>query len=183
MNAYCKLCGNEKVEKYGDVGPLCEKYVVNGRLAEARRRWVECADRNTRCCGHLNYRFGRDQDPAERERGHLSFHGKHWQGTHKTVYVEYGAAFYDDHARTYYVRDFDSTADSEYYGESIPYLDPNFWEKLEERLDKAPEAAWNAGLNSCDACGYHYFDEPCCPMGADAEVEDEDDEMLVTEHD
>jgi len=183
MRAYCKICGNEKVPEYGDVCEPCQKYVVNGWLAEAHRRWEECNERHGRCCGNLSYVFGRDRDPAERERGYLFFHGKHWQGSHKGVCVEYGASFYDDHARTYYLRDFDSTCDSEEYGEKILYLDPNFWEKLDAQLDKAPEAAWNAGLNSCDVCGYHYFDEPCCPMGADVNENDDEDEKLVTEHD
>lgn len=121
-------------------------------------------ERQRKCCGKLNYPFGRDEAPDARERGHLFFHGKYMEGTHEDTHVEYGVSFYSDHARTYYLRDFDSYCDSEEYGEEIPYLDPEFWQKLEAQLDRAPEAAYNADLCSCEACGYHFIagNGPCC---------------------
>lgn len=161
MSKYCKVCRNEEV--FTDIAPcvFCQQYVVDGPLAGAFQRWLKVAEDNSKCCGGLAYLFGAGTDPANRARGSLYFHGKGWEGSYKDTHVEYGVSFHLDYACTYFLRDFDSVADSEVYGDVVPYSDPDFWNKIDAQLHQAPFAAWLSGLRSCEDCGYHYHGLTC----------------------
>jgi len=181
--SYCRLCRNAPVAPVraerivqdgqevlrlsgGAPHSLCEKcdsQVRHGWLAAAYEHFREAQERFGRgCCFGLNYAFGRDEAPDAREHGHIYLHPKGWEGSYRQVGVEFGVSFHDDHARTYFLRDFGDVADSEEYGEHIAYLDPQFWAKLEAQADSAPKAAWESGLSNCGACGYHTFDRCEC---------------------
>lgn len=152
---YCKLCGNETIPDVRGIGAECREQ-IKGPLRDAYRHFMKCAEDNPVCCSGINW-----------ERTSLYIHAKWWEGSYpltKTgqprkrgpyVWVEFGVNFHEDHATTYYIRDFDSYCDSVVYGDPIPYSDPEFWSKLNTQLDKAPEAAWNSDLLSCGRCGYH----------------------------
>lgn len=159
---FCGICRNERVTQHDAPCAACTAQVIEGPLADAYRHWVKLGEQWRRCCGGLSYDSRLAASADAREHGHLFFHGRHFEGTHEGLWVEYGASFYADHARTYYNRDFDHSCDSEEYGGRIPYADPDFWSKLEAQLDEAPKAAFEAGLMSCEECGHHFVDEPCC---------------------
>lgn len=166
---YCPICRNARVARHGHHCPNCVEYVVEGKLAEAFDRWVHLGNHADTCCRGLQYRFGSDIEPSAREEGHLYFHGLGWDGTHEGTWVEYGVAFYADHARTYFIRDLGDVSDSEEYGDRLDYADPDFWQKLNVQLDGAPKAAYDAGLLTCNLCGYnHYLKCRCTEIFGDA---------------
>jgi hypothetical protein len=162
VTRYCPLCRNVTVTRE-DLCAKCDSQVRHGWLAAAYRHFVEAQERFGRaCCSGLSYRFGRDEAPDAREQGHIYLHPKHWEASNDTVGVEYGIEFHDSYATTYYLRDFDSVADSATFGEQVQYLDPDFWTKLESQADRAAEFADADGLITCERCGYHAYDSCDC---------------------
>lgn len=138
--------------------------MLRGPMKEAYKRWLRMGEENRMCCGRLSadIAFDRTETQPVTLGTNLAFHGKYFEASHLDTSVEYGVSFHPDCASTYYLRDFNHYCDSEDYGELISYEDPDFWAKLERQLDGAAEAAHDAGLSTCEKCGYHYFDDPCC---------------------
>lgn len=164
MSRHCEICHNEPVSS--GVCDLCKAHVIEGPLREAYLKWLEVRANNGRCCMGLSYVAGPFAAPERRAEGNLYFHGKYWdngyEGQNDNVFVEYGLGFYKDHARTYFLRESYSLADSHEYGDPIPYSLPDFWERVDAQLDTAAEAAYEDGLRSCEHCEYHYYDECGC---------------------
>lgn len=168
IDRYC-LCGNEPVDKTGidgtgELGPKCAE-LVKGPLFKSYAVYQMIREGYRQCCGGIS-RF----DSTSDDKVEFNFHGEYWHGSYgdepMVVEVEFGVSLLRDHAETYYIYDSDkaSFSESQVYGEPIPYSSPTFMEDLDAQLDRAPEAAWNADILSCNVCGDHYYtpNGSCC---------------------
>jgi hypothetical protein len=166
---FCDLCGTtlpaSKADTTSGKCKLC-RAAICGPMIWAYTLWKEMGERYRRCCGGFNS-----------ERTYLYFHGKGFENSYPLtrkgkpirrgpqVEVEFGVAFYADHAQPYYLRDFDHHCDSQDYGDPVIYATSpghvitsgeEFWKEVERQFDDAAKAAWESDLLTCRKCGYHY---------------------------
>jgi hypothetical protein len=137
-----------------------------GLVAFAKQAWTEAKEWWRPCCS------GAHAHPTTKRESSFYLHPKRWEASGDYVSVEYGVEFTQEGAQLYFLRDFDSVADSEPFGDLIPYpedgtLPDAFFEAIEALGEKVLD--FTGDLMSCEHCGYHYYGEPCCTGSDDAE--------------